>query len=286
MREDFAAFILTHGRPDNVRTLSALQRSGYTGRAYLVVDDEDPTLDEYRSKYGQQVLTFSKAAIDASFDHYDLSPDRRGVVWARNATWQLARDVGARYSIQLDDDYTNFSYRRWGRRDGEMGYHGWKILSMDRVLDAMIAFLQDSGALTVCMSQGGDHLGGAEAPNAAYRLLRKAMNSFVCDVERPFTFVGRVNEDVNTYVTLGALGHLLTTHTALQLTQVQTQASEGGMTELYLDSGTYLKSFFTVLAAPSCVDIAPMGRTSRRLHHRVAWRYAVPKIIREAHRRE
>ena len=45
MRDDFAAFILTHRRPDNVQTVKALAASGYTGKTYIVVDDLDPTLD-------------------------------------------------------------------------------------------------------------------------------------------------------------------------------------------------------------------------------------------------
>lgn len=32
------------------------------------------------------------------------------------------------------------------------------------------------------------------------------MNSFICDTERPFSFMGRFNEDVNTYITHGETG--------------------------------------------------------------------------------
>lgn len=36
MRDDFAVLILTHGRPEQQHTLRSLERSGYTGRVYLV----------------------------------------------------------------------------------------------------------------------------------------------------------------------------------------------------------------------------------------------------------
>lgn len=65
------------------------------------------------------------------------------------------------------------------------------------------------------------------------------------------------------------------------LTQKTTQKSRGGMTELYLDNGTYVKSFYTVMLAPSCATIKPMGNTRLRLHHSIEWDYAVPKIVRE-----
>ena len=47
MRDDFAVFILTHGRAKQQKTVKTLKRCGYTGRLYLIVDDEDKELDEY-----------------------------------------------------------------------------------------------------------------------------------------------------------------------------------------------------------------------------------------------
>ena len=68
----------------------------------------------------------------------------------------------------------------------------------------------------------------------------------------------------------------------VQLNQMASQSNSGGMTELYLDSGTYVKSFYTIMVAPSCVTIAPMGVKNRRLHHRIDWGKAVPMIISES----
>ena len=57
----FVAFILTHGRPDRVLTYEKLRKHGYTGKIYIVCDDEDKTLPEYRKRFGD-VLVFSKSA--------------------------------------------------------------------------------------------------------------------------------------------------------------------------------------------------------------------------------
>ena len=119
-------------------------------------------------------------------------------------------------------------------------------------------------------------MGGQNTRNL-YR--RKAMNSFVCDVDKPIRFKGRMNEDVTTYVSQGNKGDLFLTYMELQLTQGNTQQGSGGMAELYQDSGTYMKSFYTVMAAPSCATIRIMGRSSQRLHHHIDWGKAVPLII-------
>lgn len=68
----------------------------------------------------------------------------------------------------------------------------------------------------------------------------------------------------------------------LGLDQLETQSNSGGMTELYLDAGTYVKSFYTVMYCPSCVVVSAMGTAHRRLHHHIKWRYAVPKILHES----
>ena len=114
------------------------------------------------------------------------------------------------------------------------------------------------------------------------------MNSFICSTDRPFQFFGRVNEDVNTYTTMGRRGDLFFTVMQAKLDQKQTQSNSGGMTELYLDSGTYVKSFYSVMYSPSCVKVGVMGDPScdhARLHHVIDWARTAPLILREEHRK-
>lgn len=280
-RKKFAAFILTHGRPDAVYTYESLRNAGYTGDIFLIIDNEDSTADGYRKRFGKDnVIMFDKAAIAQTFDTADTQEDRRSIVYARNASFDIAKQLGLDYFIQLDDDYKSWSHRWVIGNDCKTA----AIRSMNEVFTAMIKFLDDTGAATVAMSQGGDHLGGTYLKRRKM-LLRKAMNTFVCRTDRPVKFVGRMNEDVNTYVTNSIRGDLFFTILALDVTQTQTQQTSGGMTELYLDTGTYMKSFYTVMMAPSCVRIEPMKTTKPRLHHNIRWDRCAPKIISDTHRK-
>lgn len=112
------------------------------------------------------------------------------------------------------------------------------------------------------------------------------MNSFFCSVYRPFTFVGRINEDVNTYTTLGQRGKLIMTITDVSIVQTQTQKNKGGMTDVYVDGGTYMKSFYTVLYSPSCVKISMMGDKHMRIHHNVQWEHCTPMIIKGRYKKQ
>ncbi|OJM36007.1 hypothetical protein BK278_09525 [Escherichia coli] len=231
MRDDFCAFILTHGRPDKVLTYRTLRRAGYTGKIFIVVDDEDKTRNQYMAEFGEQVLVFSKADIASRFDEADNFCDRRSIFYARNACFDLAKLVGCKYFIQLDDDYHEFQFRV--DRNYDQAY--FPIRKLDAILSEMLAYYESIPALSIAMSQGGDFLG--DNGGHASWVKRKAMNSFICSVDRPFSFMGRINEDVNTYTNLGRCGELFMTIGAVQLGQKQTQKNSGGMTELYLDSG-------------------------------------------------
>lgn len=140
----------------------------------------------------------------------------------------------------------------------------------DNAVDAVAASIKEFGFKVPIFHQG---------------LSRKAMNVWFLKTDRPFRFVGRVNEDTNTYVMLGNQGKLFFTVTNTQITQAQTQKNAEGMTTLYLDYGTYVKSFYSVIVAPQAVRVAEMGAHHRRMHHRVDWNRCVPKIISDRYRK-
>lgn len=277
MDERFAVFILTHGRPDRVLTHATLRRQGYTGEVYLIVDDEDDTLAEYQRQYGERVLVFDKRAVAAAIDEGDNFSDRRAIVYARNACFDIAKNLGLAYFLQLDDDYYEFQYKINTHHDYPSGHQTIKT-GLDGVIRAFLEYYRDIPVASIAMAQGGDFFGGADGFG---RPKRKCMNSFFCSVDRPFDFVGRINEDVTTYTSAQRRGQVFLTLPFVMLNQLATQANPGGMTELYVDGGTYVKAFYSVMYAPSCVTIGMMGRSHRRLHHSVTWDSAAPRILRE-----
>lgn len=112
LMNDYCVFIPTYKRSENVETYKTLRSGGYTGKIYLVVDDKDPELEVYRNKYKDQVLVFSKDEIAKRIDVCDNFSEKNSVIYARNKIPELARDVGVKYYLVLDDDYNRFSYRR------------------------------------------------------------------------------------------------------------------------------------------------------------------------------
>lgn len=284
-RSDFAIFILTHGRPDRQHTLKLLSDIGYDGQIYLVIDDEDDTADAYKEQFGDQVIQFSKADAAQYTDVGDNQGHHRGVVYARNAVHRIAGEMGLTYYLAFDDDYKSLFLRS----NSEGVYGSYRIRTnavFSGVIDAMLEFLEVSGFSTVAMSQGGDHIGGFKGKNPL-KLYRKAMNGFFVHTGRPLSFMGRINEDATAYAWLQRMGVRFATIMPLQVNQLMTQTNPGGLTEIYLDTGTYVKSFYSVMYCPSAVKVSGMGDprgdgpNNYRLHHSIKFRHCAPLILSE-----
>lgn len=283
---DFIAFVLTHGRANTEITTATLRRRGYTGRIAYVIDNEDDQAELYYKRFGKEnVFMFDKAEFSKTMDEGDNFGKRSVILYARNYCFELAKQLNIKYFIELDDDYKRFRFRF----DDKCNYmtHMRKRPNLDQVFDAMIEFYKaDERIKAIAPAQGGDFIGGENGNfGRKIKLHRKCMNAFLCSTARPFQFIGRVNEDVTSYTTLGCRGVLFFTFPQISLEQLETQSNKGGMTDEYLDNGTFVKSFYSVMYSPSAVKIFAMGDRYYRIHHQVNWKYAVPKLISDKYKK-
>ena len=276
----YGVYILSHGRSERVYTYKTLREAGYTGPITIVCDDLDSELDEYKARF-EDVVTFSKSAYAGTFDIGDNGGNDSVVVYARNAVWDIAAARGDKYFLVLDDDYTSFNYRY---PSGE-SLKATKAKDIEPLFELYFEFLETTGAVAVCFAQAGDFIGGY---TNTFRkgILRKAMNVWFLSTERRFQFFGRINEDTSTYLVEGAKGKLFLTPTCVSIVQKETQSNKGGLTDIYLQVGTYTKSFYSVMMAPSCTKVYPLNTEHSRLHHRVNWEHAVPKIVSQSWKKE
>lgn len=275
MENNFVVFILTHGRPDNVLTYSTLKKCGYNGKIYLVVDNEDKHIKKYQDNFGEEfVKIFDKKSMADSIDEANNFDNRKVIVHARNYCFTLAKELGYKYFIQLDDDYYEFIYK-FSDTKGQ-------VLSKDinKIFNLMFDFYNKTDALSICFAQTGDFIGGVDNGKGVYRFAkRKCMNSFFCSTDREFQFLGSINEDVNTYTTLASRGGLFLTIPVFAINQKDSQTQKDGMSDIYKLQGTYIKSFTTVLMQPSNVKVSIMNATHKRIHHSIAWKNTTPMIV-------
>lgn len=282
MENKFCIIIISHGRPNDIITLKTLKKAGCTIPVFILIDNTDKCVEEYLSKYKEKVFIFDKERYAKSVDNFDNFNNYRSTTHARNASFDLAKELGYEYFLVLDDDYTEFKMRINSKLEHPIKRY-LIIKNIDKVFLSTLEYYKNSDFTSICYSQGGDWFGGETNFNKKPK--RKAMNSFFCSVNRRFEFISRLNEDVNTYMTLGHKGEVFMTIPFIQIDQKSTQATKGGMTESYVNNGTYVKSFYTILTRPDCTKINLMGRTDKRLHHLIDWDNAVPMIIKEKYKK-
>lgn len=281
-RNNFVAFILTHGRADNVKTYKTARKAGYTGRIVLVLDNEDEQLEQYYSIYGKEnCYVFDKMKYILSSDSI-CKGDHRAILYARNACFDIARELGYKYFIELDDDYHGFSWKF----DEHGRYKQRHIIDLDFVWRRMLEYFISFPFASIAMAQCGDFIGGGNNPLArTIGTKRKAMNSFICSIEREIEFKGRYNDDVNTYTRLSQQGYVFLTIAQVVINQEESQSADGGMTEVYKNDGTYQKSFSSVVVCPSAVKLSMMGDKFKRVHHSIDWKRVTPMIINKKYKK-
>ena len=280
--ENFAVFILTNGRPNNVKTYNTLKKHGYTGKIFIIIDNEDTTAKEYIENFKEEVIIFNKEEIEKTFDTCDNFNNRKTITHARNACFKIAEDLKIKYFIQLDDDYIDFRYKINSNLEN---INKDDIKNLDKIFYSLLKYYKSTNFLSIAFAQGGDFLGGKDGNAAKNPILRKCMNSFICSTDRKFNFRGTMNEDVNTYTTLASKGSLFLTIPFIALQQTASQKNKGGITDTYLKYGTYVKSFYTVMQSPSSVKISMMSSNNKRIHHSINWNNTTPMILDEKYKK-
>lgn len=277
---DFTVFIISYQRPDRVYTYRTLRKQGYTGDVYIVVSEDDNTVEEYKKKFKNKVVVFNKD--DYEVDLFDnLYENKRTDLFSRIASYDIARKLGYRYFLVLDDDYEGFYFMC----DSKGRFRHIKVKNLDRLFKSFLEFYKVCKQVDILsFAQMGDFIGGRATFESFVfgkrgRMVRKAMNVFFCDVERRVEFLGRYNDDVNTFLYWGMRGRVFLTIFMVAIIQKLTQTNRGGMSEGYREHGTYWKSFSSVLVNPSAVRVSVMGVVEKRVHHNVLWEYAVPYIL-------
>lgn len=272
-----AIFIPTYNRSNNVITYNALKEANCRERIYLIVGEDDPDLENYKKRYKDEVIVFSKKEVRPRVDLCDNFEKEKCVVYARNKMFEIAKDLGLDYFCVLDDDYDRFNFRRVF----EDVLKGFNVKDVQKVIDLTYEYLDGCDVLDcIAWAQGGDFIGGADTfPNINGK--RKIMNAFFFRTARPIRFIGSINEDLNASVYEGQRGKVFFTINDVSINQKDTQQNKGGLTDVYLDLGTYVKSFYSVIVAPNCVKISAMGNKDLRIHHKVIWNKCCPKIISE-----
>lgn len=286
------AYILSYGRPHNVKTHRLLTRQAPKTQLRIVLSDDDETIPQYEAEFGaENIRLFSREQYTRKPFDTGVPKDqrhRKGVVHARNAVYDIAAHDGVEAFVMLDDDYQKI----YVSEDGRHVTHKVKDLHSMLQNTMRIHEQMPKRVAIIAYAQSGDMIDGwQQRLSAKGNVWRKAMNFFFCRTDRRVIFKGMTNEDVSAYTSEKATTgqQVFLTFANVCIWQAATQQQAGGLTGEYLDTGTYVKTMHSVVRNPTGVKLHtihgynPRGEKGySRIHHKVVARNTYPKIVRES----
>lgn len=244
----FAIFILTNGRPNHQYTLEFLRKS-FKGDVFLVCDNEDKTLKEYQRNYGEQVIVFDKKEWVSKSDPMDNFQSKNSVLYARNAVFEIAKDMGYDFFVMVDDDVTGLSFRY--EKDGKLV--GKPVKDFNKVSSVILETMDDTGTDFFSFGMDKIYIGGLSNGQYRKKIIDKVYCFIFCRTEQQHFYKGIMNEDEINNILSMSVGKLAKSLTAIQINYKPIGRDNiGGNAETYNENGyySYVRNFYPIIAFP------------------------------------
>lgn len=274
---DFAVFILSHKRAGNISTLIALKRANYTGELFIVVDNEDTMLSEYKRIYDKQVIIFCKEEWKNKTDTMTNEKDFSSPVFARNFISWYATEKGYKHYLMLDDDIKTFNIRY--PKEGKLKSKSLKNVNV--YFDYLIKLLDaNKNIMCVGTGNGGSYIGGVSGKYS--KGLHIGDFSQVALFKDRYEFKGAFNEDANISLIEGQKGNVTIVDLNISHSSPKRKSNSGGLKEEYDATNDYCIAMFSVICCPSCCMIEA-GKKGIRL--KIKRSNQNPKILSERYKK-
>ena len=282
MRDDFAIFICTHGRPNKQLTYNTLKQCGYTGKIYLVLDDTDNTIQQYIENYGtEQLIVFDKNHYINSCDTGSNKPVYKCILYAKDAVEDIARDMHLKSFILADDDILKLRFRTI--RDSKL--YSTDLNDLNAVLDSYIEYLLNANIATLGFGNSYIYIGGVGGLNPDSLSNRRFTYNFILRNTRyDVNWYSEMNEDSITPILSAQKGQVWLQLPFVQFDMKECQAgADGGMSDVYANMDKFKQYAHFLLYTPSNVRLIERFGKSTHTFDRVK---TFPKIISNVWRKQ
>lgn len=255
-------FILSHKSPYKCETLDTLKRLNFKGKCFILIDDEDDFLDEYKKIYGDSLVVFHKKKY---YDIVDLGvptdrlPSTSHPVFARNAIEDIVEEMGLDYYILADDDINDFKYR--------VPIHEYKklpVLSINDInysLNLYKEFMMCNNISCVGVGTSNIYIGGYDKIVSGSYLTRRCVSNFYMRNIK----AGKIKwlmpiDDTTTSYVQGVIGNLFLTLSPLEVIVrpqyiQKSDIKEDGMVDFYRNTSSFERSYYTYMILPSFIKV-------------------------------
>lgn len=272
-------FIPSYHRPDNIKTCKYFERLGYDmSKVTVFIDNETDDIDEYRKacdEFGCNLHVFDMAEARLRYDYvHRPSKSRRSAGQARNMFHDYAEAQGIDFYCVIDDDTVMYQIRCIGypnyRRPAVLEDILWQFEQTEQFMRR-----RHIGCFGWCQT------GDIYRANLYY-FRKKVMNTTF--YLHPYIYRGeRGYGDDDTSQFVGILNRGLFTGsygTGCILQQTRSATQQGGLTDLYNETKLLSKGILCPIQYPSAILCERQTMNGNRLHHKINYRYLMPKVLK------
>lgn len=282
MRDDFAIFICTHGRPDSQLTLNLIKRGGYKGKWYLVLDDTDETIQQYIDNYGtDNIIIFDKNYYINNSEVGTNNPSFKCILYAKNAVEDIAVELGLS-AFMLSDDDNKYLWFRWA--DDEKCRACSVDGKLDEVIDAYTELILDCDIVATGFGFSQFYFGGKDSFNYEnYQKLRVPYNMVFRNAKFKVNWISSFGEDIITAIQYGKVGQVWTSLPDVQVETSPVGEGSGGMGDTYNSINSFNRAMYDFMYHPTATrPYLYQNKFMASINRKVAF----PKIISDSYRKE
>lgn len=279
LKNDFAIFICTHGRPRQQLTLNMLLNGGYTGKWYLVVDDTDNAIQEYIDIYGSnRIIIFNKNHYINNTETISNKPLYACIVYAKNAVEDIAQSMKLSSFVIADDDLQRFRLRY--PQDNKLKSYNI-VHSMDNVINNNVEFILNADIVATSFCTTSMYFCGVDAFSFDnYQRYRIPYVFVFRNAKYKVDWIADFPEDSVTAYKENRVGRTMLTIPDIQIDSVApAKRLDGGMTDTYKHDGVRL-CMRAVIAEPAFIKVCyyngqflPMYPRKISFPKIISWRY-------------
>lgn len=271
-------FIPSYHRPQKIKTANYFIKNGWPpNKVHVIIDNEADDREEYKAVANKKGFHLHVFNIEDARQKYDFihrpSVSRRAAGMSRNMFYEYAGKKGIDFYCVIDDDTNNYQIRPFQRYIRKANYADINYF-FESIKEIMIK--HKIGLFGI--SQTGD---------AFEKINKKLLRSKVMNTTfyyTPYIYWGErgvQNDDTSQFATVLNEGYFTgSLASGIYLNQTQSATQEGGLTDLYRENKLLNKALVPPIQFPSAICANRQKRNGGRLHHKIQYRYLMPKLMK------
>ena len=274
---NFAIIIKSHKRANTQLTLEELKKMNYKGNLFIIVDDEDPQLNEYKENYGNIIKVFNKDEMLKYADTLDNFNNKNNALLPAIYAKKLAENLKLDYYFLMDDDI--FSIRERYEENNQL--KGRNINNINAIIEVFINYMKKTNISCLSFGNEGGYIGGI---NGKFKngIGRNNNQNFLIKTKDNINFLGTRNEDFNMIANYSKIGKIIFEIYRIGIRSPERGTNSGGLKDDYETSGFYVANFYSIIIAPYCCKL---GYRNDKIILKRDWKNFGPMIISEVYKK-